>query len=101
MVKLKIEWLNEARLDLFEILEFYYARNGNVTYSKKLSRLILNSLKLISKTPEIGRNTNFTNVKAYIKKDYEILYEILDSSILVTMIWDSRRNPLKKIINRK
>jgi len=36
MARIKIEWSVEAKLDLTDILEFYIARNGNSSYSKKL-----------------------------------------------------------------
>jgi len=35
MVKFKIEWSIEARLDLLDILDYYVIRNKSATYSKK------------------------------------------------------------------
>ena len=54
MARLKVEWSIEARLDLFDILNFYVVRNKSTAYSKKLNAKIKNSVKLISKQPLIG-----------------------------------------------
>jgi hypothetical protein len=35
MVKYKVEWSVEARLDLIDILEFYITRNKSALYSKR------------------------------------------------------------------
>jgi plasmid stabilization system protein ParE len=99
MAKYKIEWSIEARLDLIDILEYYIERNKSATYSKKFNSRINNSIKLISRNPMIGLQTGIETVKTLITGDYQILYEILDKSILIVMIWDCRRDPKDKIID--
>jgi len=47
----------------------------------------------------IGLQTGIETVKTLITGDYQILYEILDKSILIVMIWDCRRDPEDKIID--
>jgi len=98
MAKLKIEWSIEAKLDLIDILNFYILRNKSATYSKKLNSKIQDSVKLISKHPLIGVQSDIDSVRALITGDYQIIYEILDNSILISMIWDCRRDPEDKII---
>jgi hypothetical protein len=49
MVKYKVEWSIEARLDLLDILNFYIDRNKSAIHSKKLRSRINSSIKLISK----------------------------------------------------
>jgi hypothetical protein len=49
MARIKIEWSIEAKLDLFDILEFYNSRNGNTIYSRKLSSTINKHIVLLSK----------------------------------------------------
>jgi len=93
MVKFKVEWSTLARNDLIEILEFYINRNGSASYSKKLNSKIKKSLSLISKNPHIGTKTDYKNVRSLITGDYQIIYEISEEIILVSMIWDTRRNP--------
>lgn len=101
MVKFTIEWSVEARLDLLDILEFYIKQNGTISYSRKLNSTIDKSLKLIAKNPLIGILSEYHSVRVFIKGDYEIIYEIIEQSILIIMIWDCRRNPEDKIIDRR
>ena len=101
MARIKIEWSIEAKLDLFDILEFYHARNGNTVYSKKLSSKINKSLTLLSKNPLLGKQTDDSPIRALITGDYQIIYEVFDKLILIVMIWDCRRDPEDKILNTR
>jgi plasmid stabilization system protein ParE len=98
MVKYKVEWSIEARLDLIDILEFYKTRNKSDLFSKKLNSKINKSIKLIIKNPLIGLQSQIDSVRALITGDYQIIYEIIDNLIMIIMIWDSRRDPEDKII---
>jgi len=101
MAKFKVEWSIEARLDLLDILNFYVVRNKSIAYSKRLNSKINNSVKLIAKQPLIGVQTDIETVRAFISGDYQIIYEIIDQTILISMIWDCRRNPEDKIIDSR
>ena len=93
MVKRKIIWSPRAKLDLFEILDFYYKRNGTKTYSNKLNSKIRTSVRLLEKHYEIGVQSDINNVKNLIEGDYCIFYEIKEGTIKIITIWDNRRNP--------
>jgi plasmid stabilization system protein ParE len=99
MVKVKIEWSLEARLDLLDILEFYIQRNGNSIYSKKLNTRINNSIKLLAKNPFLGKQSDYPSIRALITGDYHIIYEVFDKLIMIIMIWDCRRDPEDKVID--
>ena len=101
MAKRKIEWSVVAKLDLYNILNFYIERNGSAIYSKKLNLKFNKSISLISKNPFIGTQTDFNQVRALITEDYQIIYETFDQMILIIMIWDCRRNPLDKKIGTR
>jgi toxin YoeB len=101
MAKFKIEWSIEARLDLLDILDFYVSRNKSTAYSKKLYSKINKSTDLISKQPFIGTQTGIETVRALVTGDYQIIYEILDNKIYISMIWDCRRDPEDKIIESR
>ena len=101
MVKYKIEWSIEARLDLLDILDFYISKNKSAAYSKKLYSKIHKSTRLIAKQPYIGTQTEIETVRAFITGDYHIIYEILDNKIYISMIWDCRRDPEYKIIDTR
>ena len=101
MVKYKITWSNAARLDLMDILDFYVRINGTATYSVKLNAKINSSIKLVSKNPLLGIPTENDSVRAFITGDYQIIYEIFNQLILIIMIWDCRRDPEDKVIDRR
>jgi plasmid stabilization system protein ParE len=101
MVKHKIKWSIEARLDLIDILEYYIIRNKSTLYSKKLNSKISSSIKFIIKNPLIGLQTQMVSVRAFITGDYQIIYEIFDDLIIIIMIWDCRRDPEDKILDQR
>jgi len=70
MVKLKIDWSVEARLDLIDILDYYIKRNKSNIYSTKLNAKINKSIKLISKNPFLGIPTDYVSVRALITGEY-------------------------------
>jgi len=47
MVKRKIIWSAQEKLDLKDILHFYFKRNGTKTFSNKINSSILKSIKLL------------------------------------------------------
>jgi plasmid stabilization system protein ParE len=100
MVKYKVEWSIEARLDLIDILDFYVQRNGNSNYSRILNSKINRSIKIATKNPFLGIPTNMDSVRAIVTGDYQIIYEIIDKTLLIVMIWDCRRNPDDKVISQ-
>ncbi len=93
MVKRKIIWSPRAKLDLFEILTFFYQQNSSKTYSKKLNSTIRKSVRLLEKHSDIGFQTDVRNVRNLIERDYSIFYEINTGTIEIIAIWDNRRNP--------
>jgi len=101
MAKCKIEWSIEAEQDLVRILEYYVQRNGNNTYSKKLYAKINKTLSIISKRPNIGIMSDYESVRALITGDYQIIYLISKDVIIVTMLWDCRRDPQDMKIGKR
>jgi len=101
MVRFKVEWSLEARLDFIDILEFYVKRNGSSAYSRKLYATINKIIRLLSNNPYLGKKTDEPSIRALVTGDYQILYEITDKMILIVMIWDCRRDPEDRIISPK
>lgn len=101
MAKYKIEWSTDAKLDLYDILEFYTKRNGNNAYSKKLYAKISKSIALISQNPLIGTPTDYDSVRIVITGDYQILYEIHHKLLLIVFVWDCRRDPEDRKIEQR
>lgn len=99
MAKRKIIWSSRAKVDLFEILDFFYQRNGTKTYSKKLNLTFRKSVRLLVKHSELGVPTDIQNIRNLIEGDYSIFYKIESESIEILTIWDNRQNPDQLNIN--
>ncbi len=93
MVKRKIEWSAQAKTDLSNILEFFYFRNGSKTYSKKLNLKLRKAIRLLSKHPLIGIQSDVENIRAIVEGDYAIFYQIAEETIRILTIWDCRQDP--------
>jgi toxin YoeB len=92
MAKRKIIWSPKAKLDLFEILDFYYQRNGTKTYSKKLNSNFRKTIRLLANYSDIGVQADVQNIRNIIEGDYSIFYEIKSTTIEIVTIWDNRQN---------
>lgn len=93
MAKQRIIWSSGAKLDLFEILDFYYKRNGSKTYSIKLNSDFRKAIKVIEKYPNLGIQTDISNTRVLTEGIYAIFYEIKTEVIEITGIWDCRQKP--------
>lgn len=91
MVK-QIIWSQRAQTDRKQILEYWLQRNNSSTYSKKLDKLFREALNIIRDYPQIGQPTDDQKVRVKIIKDYLLIYEYTNSSIILLTIWDSRRD---------
>ena len=80
---------------MFNILDFYYRRNGTKTYSIKLNATIRSSIRLLEKHPEIDVKTDVSIMRKLIHGDFGIFYEIKSQTIEIITIWDSRQDPEK------
>lgn len=95
MAKRKIIFSPRAKLDLWEILDFYYRRNGTIIYSKKLNAQIHNAINSLKDQAYIGVATKNKNIRNLIIGNYCIFYRINPEEIEIITIWDSRQNPDK------
>jgi plasmid stabilization system protein ParE len=93
MAKRKIVWSSKAKIDLFQILEYFYIRNGSKTYSVKLNAKIRRAIRLLSNHPYLGLQSDVENVRALVEGDYAIFYQVDSETIRITAIWDCRQNP--------
>jgi len=93
MVKRKIEWSSQAKTDLSRILEFFNIRNGSKTYSKKLNSKLRKAIRLLSKHPLLGIQSDVENIRVLVDGDYAIFYQVTQENIRILTIWDCRQDP--------
>jgi plasmid stabilization system protein ParE len=94
----RIVWTSRAEQLFTEILEFYYARNGNKIYSRKLFLEVKSTLNHLKSNYYIGKETNVDNTRVIIKGHFKIFYRIEPTEIVILLIWDSRQDPEKLTI---
>ena len=91
MVARTINWTKEANFERKEILAYWVTRNKSKTYSLKLNKLFIDTLKQIADNPTIGRKTDFENIRVKIIRDYLLFYDFDKNQIKVLSLWDGRR----------
>jgi len=88
----QIVWTEKANIERQYILEFWAENNRSKVYSLKLNKLFISTIRDLSKKPNIGRKTEFENVRVKIVRNYLIFYEIIKKEILILSVWDGRRD---------
>ena len=95
MVKRKIVWSPRAKSDLFNILDFYYKRNGNKSYSLKLNNSLRSAIRLLENNPKLGISVDIKNLRNLIHGDLNVFYEIKEETIEIFTVWDNIQDPEK------
>ncbi|MDP2687858.1 MAG: type II toxin-antitoxin system RelE/ParE family toxin [Aequorivita sp.] len=93
MASREIRWTIKATQDKLAIYEYWTTRNKSVLYAQKLEKLFNEALKIIAIYPSAGINTELTDVRIQIIKDFKIVYRIKENVLEVLTVWDTRQNP--------
>ena len=94
MAKRKLIWTNSAKIQLFEILDYFNGRNQCNVYSKKLYKKFVKEASVLLVHPEIGIKSDLFSVRGLIVDNYILFYEITVEHIIIHTIWDTRQNPV-------
>ncbi|PBI87566.1 Plasmid stabilization system protein [Flavobacterium sp. ACN2] len=97
MAKKEIVWSSLAKLQLENVLEYYFIRNESPTYSLKLLDEVEDLLETLSNSELIGRLTSNKITRVISMKVYLVFYEINGNQIEIVSFWDNRQD----IENRK
>ncbi|MFB9077901.1 type II toxin-antitoxin system RelE/ParE family toxin [Flavobacterium procerum] len=97
MAKKEIVWSSFAKLQLENVLKYYFIRNESPTYSLKLLDEVEDLLNTLSNSELIGRLTSNKITRVISMKVYLIFYEVKENQIEIVSFWDNRQN----IKNRK
>jgi plasmid stabilization system protein ParE len=96
----RIIWSSLASEIFSSILLYYYQRNGNKVYSRKLNSRVKKTILLLSNYPYLGKPTEINSVRELLEVDLKIIYQIKDHEIVILLIWDVRQNPENLNINQ-
>lgn len=93
MARREIVWSPEAKIEFFEILDFYYQRNGNAFYSRKINQKIKKTISKLRTNPRLGVVSSCKDIRVIIEGVFLIFYAISPTQIEILCITDSRINP--------
>ncbi|MDZ7606948.1 MAG: type II toxin-antitoxin system RelE/ParE family toxin [Cyclobacteriaceae bacterium] len=99
MAKKEIIWTLKAIQDKLEILDYWITNNKSKTFSERLDQLFDKAIEKLQFQAELGKKTDYKNIRIVIVRHYLVYYLIRDQHIEVVRIWDARRNPKKFIVS--
>ena len=65
----QIVWTEKANIERKHILQFWVDYNKSKVFSLKLNKLFISSIRNLAVRPNIGRKTEFDNVKVKIVRE--------------------------------
>ena len=90
---LTIIWSKDAQISRRAIFNYWNNRNKSRVYSNKLNIQFNDAVGQLSLLKEIGKPTDFKNIRLKIVSHFEIIYDLSGSKIIILDIWDTRQNP--------
>jgi len=96
---MKILWSNFASEMLTEIYD-YYKSNASVRVARKIKNEIFTATKQLKSNPYSGQiEINLERLEEghryLVKGNYKIIYKEVSEGILITDVFDTRRDPIK------
>lgn len=88
-----IKWSKQAVADRIQILDYWFKRLGDKTYSKNLDKSLREAILILSEHPFMGKESEEHGVRCFVKGNYQIYYQVKMNRIELLHIWDSRRDP--------
>lgn len=85
MTKLKIVWTETALVVFQQMLTFYDVRKDCTKYSRSVYKN--DTLRLIAKYPLMYRTTSIENIRVFHCDYFKTYYRILDTQILVEVVF--------------
>jgi plasmid stabilization system protein ParE len=89
----RVVWTLTARNQRREILEYWIKRNGNKRYSRRISATIRKIIKYLVEFNYLGKPTNFGTTELLRLDILAFFYKVQTEIIIITSIWDNRRDP--------
>jgi len=93
MPERKIIWTHRFQIELTDILTYYKLKNESSVYTVLLYKLIRKEVLLITRHPEIGKRTEFDDVRALFIRNFTVFYSFSQIEVIILSILDNRRNP--------
>ena len=90
-----VEWTEQAKIELKEILLYWKKHNKSNSYSVKLNAEVQRVVKDLVRFPYLWTEVEgYENIRrALVFFNYSIFYLIEKNTISILSFWDNRRNP--------
>ena len=90
-----VEWTEQAKIELKEILLYWKKHNKSNSYSVKLNAEVQRVVKDLVRFPYLWTEVEgYENIRrALVFFNYSIFYLIEKNTITILSFWDNRRNP--------
>ena len=90
-----VEWTEQAKIELKEILLYWKQHNKSNSYSVKLNAEVQRVVKDLVRFPYLWTEVEgYENIRrALVFFNYSIFYLIEKNTITILSFWDNRRNP--------
>jgi toxin YoeB len=100
MAERRISWLQDADLDMFEIMRYYTQKNKSKTYSTKLYREIKEELETLDFSIALPQKTSVENLFYFTHNHISVFFSFQNNTIFVKIVIDDRRDPksIKKLL---
>lgn len=95
MAKRQIVWTKTAVAQRKHILEYWIEHNQSIIYSEKLIELFRERTRQLIKHPKLGKKVDFPDTRVISLGHFSIFYKVTKDKIIITSLWDNRRNPTK------
>ena len=100
MAERKIKWTSLANAERKAILNYWIEKNKSKSFSVKLNKLFVETAKQLVLFPELGRLTDYKNVRVVVVRSYLMFYRFDYSFVTILSIWDNRRDGNKIKYNK-
>ena len=93
----RIIWSQSASEDKINIFTYWNKRNKSKEYSIKLNKMFNAAINLLYIHSNIGKQTDFRDIRYLIVRHYNIYYRELEDCFRILAVWDARQDPSKLI----
>jgi hypothetical protein len=93
MAKRKVIWTEKSLFEMFDIMDYYAARNKSKTYSNKLHTEIKQKLKMLDFTIALPQKTSKPNIFYFTHNHISVFFSFEKNILFVKSVSDDRRNP--------
>lgn len=92
MVRRKVIWSHGALKDKLSILDFWYNKNGNSKYSRKLNDQLVEITGLLKRYKKLGKQLLKSSIRYLVKGYLIIFYKVHEDFIEILKVKDSRQD---------